>query len=110
MMSDMTYQNLEPAAAHRTMQDNSKIKVLDVRTEPEYQMHRIAGALLLPVQDIETRHGELDPETTYLVTCEHGMRSVAACEFLTATGFKNLINLVGGMAQWVGEELPVERD
>ncbi len=106
----MSYQNLEPAAAHRTLQDNAHIKVLDVRSEPEYQMHRIAGALLLPVQDIEARHSELDPETTYLVTCEHGMRSVAACEFLTATGFKNLINLVGRMAHWDGDELPVERD
>ena len=104
----MSYQNLPPAAAHETLQKNSAIKVLDVRTEPEYQIHRIPGALLLPVDEIERRHGELDPETTYLVTCEHGIRSVATCEFLTAMGFLNLINLVGGMAQWVGEGLPSE--
>ena len=105
----MSYQNLAPAEARDAMQQNPAIKVLDVRTEPEYQMHRIAGAFLLPVDEIEARHCELDTEATYLVTCEHGIRSVATCEFLTAMGFVNLINLVGGMAQWVGEGLPAER-
>ncbi len=105
----MSYQNLLPTQAQQALQENPDIKVLDVRTLPEHQMHRIAGAMLLPVEEIEARHGELDPNTTYLVTCEHGMRSVATCEFLTAMGFGNLINLVGGMAQWVGEGLPAER-
>ena len=105
----MSYQNLPPTDAHNAMHKNPEIKVLDVRTTPEYQMHRIAGAMLLPVEEIEARHGELDPNTTYLVTCEHGMRSVATCEFLTSMGFGNLINLVGGMAQWIGDGLPAER-
>lgn len=105
----MTYQNLPPTEAHDVLQKNPAIQVLDVRTVPEYQMHRIAGSMLLPVHEIEARHEELDPETTYLVACEHGMRSVAACEFLAAVGFQNLINLVGGMAQWIGEGLPAER-
>jgi len=105
----MTYQNLPPAEANNALQNDATIKVLDVRTLPEYQMHRIAGAILLPVDEIEARHPELDPEATYLVTCEHGMRSVATCEYLTAMGYQNLINLVGGMAQWVGEGLPADR-
>ncbi len=104
----MSYQNLPPTDALDAIQKDPAIKVLDVRTEPEYRMHRIAGAFLLPVDEIEARHGELDPEAVYLVTCEHGVRSVATCEFLTAMGFQNLINLVGGMAQWVGEGLPAE--
>jgi rhodanese-related sulfurtransferase len=105
----MSYQNLPPTDAHDALQKDPAIKVLDVRTEPEYRMHRIAGAFLLPVHEIEVRHQELDPEVTYLVACEHGMRSVATCEFLTAMGFQKLINLVGGMAQWLGEGLPAER-
>ncbi len=105
----MSYNNLHPSEAHEALQKNPAIRVLDVRTEPEYRMHRIPGAFLLPVDEIERRHGELDRETTYLVTCEHGMRSIATCEFLAAMGFSNLINLVGGMAQWIGEGLPAER-
>ena len=105
----MSYQSLSPQNAHQALQTDTELKVLDVRTEPEYQMHRIAGAQLLPVQELEARYQELDREVGYIVTCEHGMRSVAACEFLTAMGFKNLTNLVGGMAQWVGEGLPAVR-
>jgi rhodanese-related sulfurtransferase len=108
-MWTMRYQNLRPAAAHEALQRNPAIKVLDVRTEPEHRMHRIAGAFLLPVHEIEARHGELDREATYLVICEHGIRSAATCEFLAAMGFRNLINLVGGMAQWNGNGLPAER-
>ena len=104
----MSYQSLSPQDAHQALQADAKLKVLDVRTEPEYQMHHIAGAHLLPVQDLEARYQELDQEAGYIVTCEHGIRSVTACEFLTAMGFKNLINLVGGMAQWVEERLPAE--
>lgn len=105
----MHYQNLPPTDAHDAMQRDPAIQVLDVRTEAEYRMHRIPGALLLPVHEIEDRHGELDPEATYLVACEHGMRSAATCEFLAAIGFQNLINLAGGMAQWVCEGLPAEK-
>ena len=105
----MSYQDLTPVQAQEALQKNPNIKVLDVRTVPEFEMHRIAGATLLPVEEIDARHGELDPNTTYLVACEHGMRSVATCEFLAGLGFGNLINLVGGMAQWVGEGLPAER-
>ena len=105
----MSYQNLSPIQAQEALQKNPDIKVLDVRTVPEFEMHRITGAMLVPVEEIEARHAELDANTTYLVTCEHGMRSVATCEFLTSMGFLNLINLVGGMAQWIGEGLPAER-
>lgn len=105
----MSYQNISPSDAHDILQENSAIQILDVRTPPEYEMYRIAGAMLLPIDQIEARHHELDPEATYLVTCEHGMRSVATCEFLMALGFRNLINLVGGMAQWMGEGLPAEQ-
>ena len=45
---------------------------------------------------------------SWLVTCEHGMRSVATCEFLESLGFKDLRNVQGGMARWVGENLPLD--
>ena len=52
---------------------------------------------------------ELDPATRYLVTCEHGVRSVAACQILAQAGFQNLSNLQGGMAAWLAAGLPYSR-
>lgn len=81
-------------------------RVLDVRTEPEHRSHRIDGATLIPVQVLAERSEELDPQQPYLVFCEHGVRSIAACEILGSQGFRQLVNVSGGMARWVAEGLP----
>jgi SAM-dependent methyltransferase len=37
-----------------------------------------------------------------LVHCEHGVRSVYACEVLERAGFDDLVHLTGGLATWSG--------
>ncbi len=103
------YQDLSPEDAHLVIQEQSELQILDVRTEPEYQSYRLQGSKLIPVQELQQRVEELDPNLAYLVHCEHGMRSVAACEFLASLGFKDLRNLSGGMAQWAASGLPMEQ-
>ena len=94
---------------HAFLQQNPDWIVLDVRTEPEFDEHRIAGARLLPIQELQERLDELDPTNRYVVVCEHGMRSQMACAFLAEQGFASLINARGGMAHWLDVGLPVER-
>lgn len=105
----MTFRDLTPEEAHAALRAEPDLRILDVRTDPEYQQHHIDGALLLPIQELEMRHQELDPNTSWLVTCEHGVRSLAACEFLANLGFVDLRNIQGGMARWVGENLSLDR-
>lgn len=105
----MDYADLSPAEAKQAIADDPEMIVLDVRTEPEHRMHRIDGAILVPVQELPQRISELDPGRRYVVTCEHGVRSRMACSMLVQSGFKDLRNVVGGMARWVGEGLPVVR-
>ena len=52
---------------------------------------------------------ELDKDANWLVHCEHGRRSLFACEILAKAGFKKLANLRGGMAYWAGCGLPFVR-
>jgi rhodanese-related sulfurtransferase len=105
----MDYVDLTPAEARKALLEDPELVVLDVRTEPEYRMHRIDGATLLPVQELPQRIGELDPGRRYVVTCEHGVRSRMACSLMGQHGFGDIRNVVGGMARWVGEGLPVTR-
>lgn len=105
----MPYRDLDPRTAHAELQRDPGIVALDVRTEPEHRSHRLAGALLIPVQELERRLGELDPDADYLVHCEHGMRSLGACELLSHYGFRRLRNLRGGLAGWAGAGLPLQR-
>lgn len=105
----MSWNDLAPEDAAAAMAKDPAIKVLDVRTQPEHQAHRIGAAQLIPVQELAQRIAELDPDSSYLVVCEHGVRSVAACGFLEQHGFESLTNLQGGMARWVQSGLPYEQ-
>lgn len=75
--------------------------LLDVRTEEEFRDHHAPGAYLVPLDQLAARLGELDPARPTLVVCEHGMRSLMACQFLVArAGFTRVANVRGGMSAW----------
>ena len=103
----MAYRDLDPADAQRELQSDPTLRILDVRTEPEYRSHRLPNATLIPVQELAGRLHELDPKANWLVHCEHGRRSLAACDILGAAGFGKLANLRGGLAYWSGCGLPL---
>ncbi len=105
----MSYRDLDPKAAHDELLADATLRILDVRTEPEYRAYRLANSKLLPVQELEHRLEELDRGTHWLVHCEHGMRSLHACELLARAGFTKITNLRGGLAHWAAKGLPVEK-
>lgn len=105
----MSYRDLDPTDAFAELQRDPTLRILDVRTSREYQSHRLAGSVLIPVQELQDRIEELDPEASWLVHCEHGHRSHVACAILQQAGFGRLANLRGGMAAWYGNGLPIER-
>ena len=80
--------------------------VLDVRTAPEWDICRIHGAKLLPLQELELRIDELkadlddDLARPIVVHCHHGRRSLTATYLLRAAGFTNVKSLAGGIHLW----------
>jgi rhodanese-related sulfurtransferase len=78
--------------------------VIDVRTPGEYDgLGHIPGAWLLPVDLMASAPAILSgDETAVLVYCEHGVRSRAASELLSAAGVGGVLNLAGGLAGWRG--------
>jgi len=105
----MSYRDLEPNEAQQELSEDPQIRLLDVRTQPEHDSHRLDGATLVPVQELAQRVGELDPQAQWFVYCEHGVRSLAACELLAEAGFQKLTNIRGGMAHWANQGLPFVR-
>ena len=103
----MGYRDLDPADAHRELQQDPSLRVLDVRTPREHQSHRLAESVLIPVQELAERLHELDASANWLVHCEHGRRSLVACEILAQAGFAKLTNLRGGLAYWLDCGLPL---
>ncbi|MCS6772798.1 MAG: rhodanese-like domain-containing protein [Thermoflexales bacterium] len=74
--------------------------LIDVREPWEYALARIEGSLLRPLGEIEHWASELDREASYVLLCHHGVRSLAACQYLRFLGFRNVLNLDGGIDAW----------
>ena len=77
--------------------------LLDVRTLHEYeQLGRIPDTTLIPMHEIVARIHELQPETSTVVICQHGVRSAEVAHYLAHIGFQDVMNLEGGLAEWRG--------
>jgi adenylyltransferase/sulfurtransferase len=85
-----------------------KIKIVDVREPNEYQINRIAGATLIPLGEVPRRYAELDPDEEMVVHCKMGGRSAKAADFLRSVGFKKVLNLKGGILDWIDKVDPTQ--
>lgn len=74
--------------------------LLDVRQPWEYDICKIDDSVLVPMSQIPERIDSLDTERETVVICHHGIRSRRVGLYLEQSGFKNVINLSGGVAQW----------
>ncbi|HEV2404052.1 MAG TPA: metalloregulator ArsR/SmtB family transcription factor [Ktedonobacterales bacterium] len=83
--------------------------VLDVRPALEYQQGHIAGARSIPLNELEARLGELDPEREIVAYCR-GPYCVFADEavaLLRAHG-RRAHRYAEGFPEWAAAQLPVE--
>lgn len=85
------------------------VQLLDVRTPEEYAEGHIAGAVNIDVQSDDfqpTARQELSKDSTILVYCRSGRRSLDAAEILARLGYR-VVNLKGGILDWQASGLPV---
>lgn len=78
----------------------AKPVLLDVREPWEFQTCHIEGALPMPMQTVPERMQELDEDAPIVCICHHGARSMAVAAFLERQGYKQTINLDGGVHAW----------
>ena len=82
--------------------------LVDVRQPQEVQAEgAIEGSLLIPMNELPSRLGEI-PEGREIVTvCHRGMRSYNAAAWLRQLG-RNAVSLQGGIDQWKALKLPLK--
>ncbi len=76
----------------------SPITLLDVRSRAEFLDNHIEGAINIPAPDLRERHAELDPSITTVIICSTGYRSSRGASILETRGFRDIINVSGGMS------------
>jgi molybdopterin/thiamine biosynthesis adenylyltransferase/rhodanese-related sulfurtransferase len=85
-----------------------KLRIIDVREPNEWQINRIPGAQLIPLGEIPRRYAELDPDEELVMQCKIGGRSAKAADFLRSVGFKRVLNLRGGILEWIDKVDPTQ--
>ena len=83
-----------------------KLTIVDVREPHEYQINRIPSSTLIPLGDIPKRYVELDPSDEIVVHCKMGGRSAKAADFLRSKGYTKVLNLTGGILEWIDKVDP----
>jgi hydroxyacylglutathione hydrolase len=85
------------------------VAVIDVRGRGEWDDGHLPGVENVPVGYLTDRLAELERARPLVVQCQGGARSAIAASLLQAHGFANVVNLVGGFAEWAAHGNPVER-
>lgn len=87
--------------------DNQNAPVLiDVRTEKEYLDGHIPGAIMIPVDRIESNLDILEPyrKQELVLYCQSGRRASKAADALEEAGFKQVKILEGSYQAWQQSE------
>ena len=95
------YQKITAAQAHEMMREADGWLLLDVRTDEEFSEGHIAGARLIPDDEIAGRaESELpDKDATILIYCRSGRRSANSARELLDMGYTNVYDF-GGIIDW----------
>ena len=97
---------IEPAVLATRLASGESVEILDVREPYEWEIARIEGARLIPLATLESRLTELAQDREIVVHCKLGGRSAQAVRRLRAAGFRNAVNLAGGIERWSAEVDP----
>lgn len=101
--------DISPEEAQKIIQ-NGGVVIVDVRAPDEFAGGHIHGAQNININDVSfvEEVKSLDKDAAYVVNCQLGGRSSRAVSLMNELGFKNAMNLEGGIVAWKKAGLPVE--
>ena len=74
--------------------------LLDIRSAGELAQGVLPDAEHIPMHNIPLRMNELPKDKDIILYCHSGARSYHACVYLAQQGYRNVINLQGGILGW----------
>jgi sulfur dioxygenase len=97
-----TYAGVPEIAPEWLARNLSEVEVVDVRSRAEFEgeLGHLAGAKLLPLDELRSRMDELTASRPIVLICQTGKRSAMAATILRKAGLPRVANLAGGMVRW----------
>lgn len=105
---NLTFAGIWEVAPHWLEEHAGDVQLLDVRERDEYAgpLGHIAGALHIPLGQLDSRAEELPKDRPIVAICRAGGRSAQATVILQKKGFTRYASLAGGMLQWNAGQHP----
>jgi NADPH-dependent 2,4-dienoyl-CoA reductase/sulfur reductase-like enzyme/rhodanese-related sulfurtransferase/TusA-related sulfurtransferase len=75
---------------------NEDSVLLDVRTNEEYELRCINGAINIPLSELRERVYEIPKDKKIVIYCQLGKKGYFATRILKQLGYKDVVNLSGG--------------
>jgi thioredoxin len=103
-------QVLAPAEYKKAIDAEPKAQILDVRTAEEFAGDKLTGSKNIDIYNpnfLTEAEKSFDKQKTLYVYCLAGGRSAEAASQLSKAGFKNVVNLKGGINGWRQSGLPL---
>lgn len=102
---DLAYE-VTPKEVEERRKAGENLCLIDVREEAEWQICRIEGANLIPMNTVPQHLQELEGQsdaTPLIVYCHHGVRSLNVVHWLRRSGVENCQSMTGGIERWSTE-------
>ena len=93
--SEITVQKL-----NELREASKNIQILDVREDTERNHAFVEGTIHIKLEEIASRHKELDKNRNIFVMCHTGTRSQAVVKWLKSQGYDHSVNVLGGIDAW----------
>jgi molybdopterin/thiamine biosynthesis adenylyltransferase/rhodanese-related sulfurtransferase len=110
MATPVGTREIEPEAARERLDDPGAPLLLDVRTDQERSTSYIPGSIHLPMAEVESRIGEIEPNTSrpIITYCATGRRSLDILPTLASLGYEDGASIAGGIVAWQARGFPTE--
>jgi len=99
-------EEVTPTEFKKELDAGKDLFLLDVRNAVEYEICKLEGSHLIPLDNLMHQVNELDSAREMVVYCRSGARSAKAIQLLQEAGFRKLRNLKGGILAWSDEVDP----
>ena len=95
---------IRPKELHKRLNDGEDIVLIDVREPWENEEFNIGGELI-PLGELMGKISDLEKykHQTIVTYCKSGSRSQMAQNLLLNYGFEDVLNLEGGMEEWIAD-------
>lgn len=102
---------LKPAEFETKIAETQNANVLDVCTPNEFSQQHLRNAVNINYHsdNFKTAISQLDKQKPYFVYCWAGSRSAKAAELMRGLGFVKVYELDGGIANWMKNNKPLEK-